>query len=84
MKENHNVVLKSSLPKSFGYCFKLMLFFAVGAIVLFALSYNIKGLSENYAFILQALPFLFIAIATIFSIILAIILLISYLKGKEN
>lgn len=82
--DNENFILKSSLPKSFGLCFKFMLFFAVEAVVLFVLSYNIKGLSENYIFVLQVLPFIFIVIAEIFAIILATILLISYLKRMKK
>lgn len=82
MKENNNAVSKSELPKSFGYCFKLMLFFAIGAIVLFLISYNNKGLSEKNTLILHALPIVFMAIAVVFAIIIAIILIINYVIKK--
>jgi cyanate permease len=76
-------ILKSDLPKSFGVCFKFMIFFAIGTIVLFVLSHSIKGLSENSRFILQVSPFVFLAVAVIFSIALAGILLGSYLKRNH-
>jgi hypothetical protein len=78
-----NYILKSDLPKSFGVCFKFMIFFAVGTIVLFVLSHSIKDLSETSRFILQVSPFVFLAVAVIFSIALAGILLGSYLNRKN-
>jgi hypothetical protein len=82
--ETRKELLKSDLPKSFGICFKFMIFFAIASIVLFVLSHSIKGLSENYHFILQLLPFIFMAVASMFSIVIAWILVVAYINRPKN
>jgi uncharacterized membrane protein YesL len=83
-RNNKNYILKSDLPKSFGVCFKFMILFFIGSVVLFVLSHNIKGLSEDYHFILQLLPFVFMAVAVIFSIVLAYILVVTYINRPKK
>lgn len=77
MKEKEVKVLKSELPNSFRISFRLMLFFLFAFIASVLIPDSIGGTNEKMIFLLQLLPFVFITIAIIFAIIVALILVVA-------
>lgn len=80
-KEEKNVaIFKEMLPGSFWIAFYLMVLFAILYVVAFVISYNVNTQNERLALVLQFLPFIFIILAVIFSIKVAVTIVVIYMR----